>query len=77
MANLGKAVGLRCFVSTEGELEPQALAEGGFESTWCILVPEALERKVIAQGTWSRVAVPAGAPLWTDDFSSLLGVLRF
>jgi hypothetical protein len=77
VANLGKAVGLRCFVSTKGELEQRALAEGGFESTWCILVPESLERNVIAQGTWSRVAVPAGAPLWTDDFSSLLGVLRF
>jgi hypothetical protein len=77
VANLGKAVGLSCFVSTEGELEERALAEGGFESTWCILVPQTLEAKVVAQGTWSRVAVPAGAPLWTDDFSSLLRVLRF
>jgi hypothetical protein len=77
VANLGKSLNLLCFISTEGDLGAQALAEGGFESTWCILVPESLSRHVISQGSWSRVQVPAGAPLWTDDFSSLLGVFRF
>lgn len=77
VANLAQALGLQCFTSTLGDLNPRAIAEGGFESTWCILVPEAQTPGILAQGTWTRVASSPQAPLWTDDFSSLLGVLRF
>ena len=76
VANLGKALGLHCFSSTRGELNQKAISEGGFESTWSILVPDSLHDQVVARGTWFRVVPPPNAPLWTDDFSSLLGVLR-
>jgi hypothetical protein len=77
VANLGKALGLRCFSSMRGELNEKAISEGGYESTWSILVSDSLENRVVARGTWARVVPEANAPLWTDDFSSLLGVLRF
>ncbi|MGZ8940825.1 MAG: spermidine synthase, partial [Limisphaerales bacterium] len=77
VANLGKKLGLHCFTSTRGELSPQALSEGGFESTWTILVPDTLQNRVVTSGNWFRVIPTSGAPLWTDDFSSLLGILRF
>jgi hypothetical protein len=77
VANLGIALGLECFTSTLGDLNAKAISEGGFESTWCILVPPSQVPGVLAQATWHRVVPKKGAPLWTDDFSSLLGVLRF
>lgn len=76
VANLGQALGLQCFTSNCGDLGSKALQEGGFESTWSILVPPSLVPNVIAQATWIRVAPKPSAPLWTDDFSNLIGVLR-
>lgn len=77
VANLGKALGLTCYVSTIGDLSASALAEGGFESTWAILVPESQTRAVLSRAAWFRVEPTPDGPFWTDDFSSLLGVLRF
>jgi hypothetical protein len=78
VANLGHATGLSCFVSNLGDLNATALVEGGFESTWCILVPESQVSALgVTKAKWFRVSPDPAAPLWTDDFSSLLGVLRF
>jgi hypothetical protein len=78
VANLGHAAGLSCFVSNLGDLNATALAEGGFESTWCILVPESQVSNLgVTKAKWFRISPDPAAPLWTDDFSSLLGVLRF
>jgi hypothetical protein len=77
LANLGKALGLHCFSSARGDITETARAEGGFDSTWSILVPPARLPNVQSQATWSPVAPKPEAPLWTDDFSSLIGVLRF
>lgn len=76
VARLGEELHLKCFASTKGELSPKAIAEGGLESNWVILVPDALVPQVLAQATWQRAAGGPKAPLWTDDFSSLLGVLK-
>jgi spermidine synthase len=76
VANLGATLNLLCFTSTEGDLSPAALAEGGLESDWVILVSEATVPKVAAANTWRRVLPDKNAPLWTDDFSSLIGVLK-
>lgn len=76
LANLGQALGLHCFSSTRGDITEAARADGGFDSTWSILVPESRLPNILAQATWVRVPPKAEAPLWTDDFSSLIGVLR-
>jgi hypothetical protein len=77
LANLGQALGLHCFSSTRGDITEAARAEGGFDSTWSILVPESRLPNVLAQATWTRVPPSSEAPLWTDDFSSLIGILHF
>ena len=77
VANLGKALGLQCFTSTLGDLDAKAIADGGFESTWSILVPPSQVPAILKQASWYRVVPKEDSPLWTDDFSSLIGVLRF
>ncbi len=76
VARLGQAYGLHCFASTKGDLNPKAIAEGGLESNWVILVSDDTAPAVLAQASWQRVEPTSAAPLWTDDFSSLLGVLK-
>jgi hypothetical protein len=77
VANLGKPLGLACYISTLGDLTPSALAEGGFESTWAVLVPESQVSAILSRAAWFKVEPQADGPFWTDDFSSLLGVLKF
>jgi hypothetical protein len=77
VANLGEELGLFCFASIRGELNASALAEGGLESNWVILVNGYHLERIVASAVWQRVPPKPGGPLWTDDFSSLLGVLRF
>jgi len=76
VAKLGEALDLRCFASVKGELSPAAISDGGFESNWAILVPDSTVPHLVGQGTWKQVAPVPKAPLWRDDFSSLLGVLK-
>ncbi len=76
VARLGNALGFRCFASTRGDLSPKAIAEGGLESNWVILVPDVVVPAVLSQATWQRIIPGEKAPFWTDDFSSLLGVLK-
>jgi hypothetical protein len=77
VANLAQSVGLLCFESTRGELTNKGLEEGGLQSNWVVLVPESLLSSVAAANAWKRVLPDPKAPLWKDDFSNLIGVLRF
>lgn len=76
VANLGEQLGLFCFSSSRGELTPAAIAEGGLESSWVILVNGFHLARIVQYAAWQRVEANPKGPLWTDDFSSLLGVLR-
>jgi hypothetical protein len=76
VANIGDRLGLFCFSSKRGELSGQAVAEGGLESDWAILVNGYHLAKIVEFATWERVHPDLAGPAWTDDFSSLLGVLR-
>ena len=76
VANLGHELGLYCFSSVHGELTVEAIEGGGFQCDWVILVSGYHLERVIASGAWKRVQPDPKGPLWTDDFSSLLGVLQ-
>jgi spermidine synthase len=76
VANVGDQLGLFCFSSTRGELTPQAIAEGGLESNWVILVNGFHLARIVQFATWQRIEPNPKGPLWTDNFSSLIGVLR-
>jgi len=76
VANLGRSVALRCFASMRSELSNEALGEGGLEANWIVLVPEGLAPVLLEDKAWREIRPGPDAPLWTDDFSSLLGVLK-
>jgi hypothetical protein len=77
VANLGETVGMHCFESTRGDLDAKAVEEGGLPSNWVILAEDSLTPIIAAENAWKRVLPDPKAPLWKDDFSNLIGVLRF
>jgi len=77
VANLGETVGMHCFESTRGDLDAKSVEEGGLPSNWVILAEDSLTPIIAAENAWKRVLPDPKAPLWKDDFSNLIGVLRF
>ena len=76
VANLAKEVGRDCYRSRKGVLNPTAIEEGGIESVWVIVVPNCYREQLATDRAWTLLAPNQDAPLWSDDFSSLAGVLR-
>jgi hypothetical protein len=51
---------------------------GKLPSEWMILVRDARDLgPLIVDPRWPAVAVPKNAPLWTDDYSNVLSLLRW
>ena len=56
----------------------QEKSEGMFDSHWMLLGPPSSRLDVVsAKGYWTRAKSRAQTPLWTDDFSNLLGVVKW
>ncbi|MCA9028384.1 MAG: fused MFS/spermidine synthase [Planctomycetaceae bacterium] len=54
-----------------------ALQAGYMPSVYVVLARDGrLLNDLKARGHWKDLPPPTGAPLWTDDYSSLLGILR-
>jgi hypothetical protein len=65
-------------VSSEGAKTPEQLARGIFPSRWAILArSDDLLEPLASDPAWKVPPDAAAGPLWTDDFSSLVGVLRW
>ena len=51
--------------------------EGKSDSHWIVMARNpGVIAPLAADARWSRLTVTPGTPLWTDDFSNILGVLR-
>jgi hypothetical protein len=54
-----------------------SLQAGKFPSEWVALARRAEDLGAVATDPrWQPPAMPPGTPLWTDDFSNILSVLR-
>jgi len=55
----------------------QTIAPGQTSSEWMVMARNASELGSLANDPrWSTPAIPTSTPLWTDDFSNILSVLR-
>ena len=56
----------------------QAITPERFTSEWMVMARDAGDLGSLAGDTrWSAPSVPPSTPLWTDDFSNLVAVLRW
>jgi hypothetical protein len=54
-----------------------SLTTGKFPSEWMVLARSRADLGTLTGDTrWQPPIVPAATPLWTDDFSNILSVLR-
>jgi hypothetical protein len=55
----------------------QTIAPGQMSSEWMVLARDTTDLGSLANDArWSTPAIPPSTPLWTDDFSNILSVLR-
>jgi len=58
-------------------LVDQAITPGQFSSDWMVMARTASDLGSLAtDGRWRTPSIPPSTPLWTDDFSNILSVLR-
>ncbi len=73
LGDLAAAAGLVARFKQEPELSPAAAAETKNESKWVVMARGAPD---LAGLTWTDLVARPGRPVWTDDYSSLLSVLK-
>jgi hypothetical protein len=77
LAPLARDAGLSAFVRTY-EPPPDSVSEAVSNAQWVLLAPAGspAARSVGSDPTWDPLEAGPDAPVWTDSFSSLLGILR-
>ena len=82
LARIADARGLACYGRDDRDVPPDQLGEAKRPSVWVLMAREERDLGSIAQSAprWVRLGPPkpfgeGGSPLWTDDYSDVLGVL--
>jgi hypothetical protein len=77
LARIAADRGLVGYMRNDKDVPPDRTEQAMRPSVWVVLAREERTFGQIAQsaGRWSRIAAQAGDPLWTDDYSNVLGVL--
>jgi hypothetical protein len=78
LGNIADDLGAVCHIQKDREVSDQQRAEGKFPSTWAVIArrPEHLAQ-LANNPKWKPVPKSPDYPLWTDDFSNILTVLRW
>jgi hypothetical protein len=79
LAAVAHDVGLVGLVQHDQNSDPEETpAPGKTPSSWVVLARSESDLGALAQHPrWQKLTVPAGAAVWTDDFSNLLGALMW
>ncbi|MCT7993994.1 spermidine synthase [Laspinema olomoucense] len=77
LGTLAQTLGLATLQQLDRDLSPEEKALGKTPSQWVLLARKADDFGPLrADARWQPISETQKAPLWTDDFSDLLGVLR-
>jgi SAM-dependent methyltransferase len=77
IARLTEDAGLVGIYRTDTRLTKEEEEQGKSASEWAIVARNATAFQPLLNDTqWKPMQAPAGTPLWTDNFSSILSVLR-
>lgn len=79
LARLAQDLGLAGLRRYDNDLAVDGMiVPGKYSSDWVLLArrPEDF-RELAGKPGWDALSVPPGAPLWTDDFTSLIGVYNW
>ena len=78
LADLARDAGLACLTRVDAVVPPKELAEGKAASTWMVMARSADDLAPLSRDPrWRPGRVRNGGLIWTDDYSSLLSILRW
>jgi hypothetical protein len=78
LGDLARDAGLTALFQDDLVLDPDEAARGKSASQWVIMARERSDFGALAgDGRWRPLEGRPGAAVWTDDFSSILSVLRW
>jgi hypothetical protein len=78
VAALAADAGLVCYIRDQGSLTRSESERGVLPSTWAVVARRESDLEDIARDRrWRRARNTAHAPVWTDDFSNILDVVRW
>ena len=77
LARIGEDLHLVCYARDDNDVPPERAAEAMRPSVWVVLARNGADLGQIAQSTprWVRLASAARDPIWTDDYTNVLGAL--
>lgn len=74
---LAEDAGLVCRVQWDDALTTAQRNEGKSTSHWVVMARKPSDLGDLARDPWEEIEVPPGTPLWTNDFSDIIRVLKF
>jgi hypothetical protein len=75
---LAKDAGLVCIMTEENGISQAQSDAGKLPSRWLVMARRRADLGTLATDPrWLPVSVPAGTPVWTDDYSNLLRVIKW
>lgn len=77
LGRLAGSLGLTALEKKNFNLSPQQVAAGGSASDWLVVGRNSSELKPFQRDDWREPTVSASTPLWTDDFSDFVSVIRW
>jgi hypothetical protein len=77
LAALARDAGMVSLYQDDRVISPDEAASGKNASQWMILAPEQADFGALLEDSrWQALDIPSDTAIWTDDFSSVLSVLR-
>ncbi|HUF60762.1 MAG TPA: fused MFS/spermidine synthase [Verrucomicrobiales bacterium] len=78
VATLGRDAGLVCLIQEDTDVSEEEGAAGKSPSQWAVMARAAPDlTPLMATGRWSRESGDPAARVWTDDYSSIVSVLKW
>lgn len=78
LAGLARDAGLVCFVGEDMKISEVDKASGKFASTWAVMARKQSDLGALAADPrWVSLSNWPDTRLWTDDYSSILGIIRW
>ncbi len=78
LGNLAQDAGLSGLLKDDANVSAQEAREGKFASEWAVIARSGDDLKPLRdQPGWNPLLPSRGERVWTDDYSNILGILRF
>ncbi len=75
---LARDASLDARIEFDGDVTPAERARGKLASRWAVMARRPADLgSLVTDARWTPPRAPADGRVWTDDFSSVLGVLRW